>query len=155
MQICLHELDRIINNFKDMPGNLIPVLHAVQSKIGYLPIDAQNYIARTLKVPLSKVYGVVTFYSLFSTEPKGKHTIGICLGTACYVKGAEKIVDKIKEELNIKIGETTKDKKFTMTITRCLGTCSMAPVIMIDDKIYGNVTTNMVPEILNSYGRRR
>lgn len=147
----LHELDPIIEKYKNKPGNLIPVLHEVQKKVGYLPQYVQEYVSEKLKIPFSQVYGVVTFYSFFSTEPKGDHTIGVCMGTACYVKGAENILDKLKEELNVDIGETSEDGRFTMTITRCLGTCSMAPVIMIDDKVYGEVTTAKIPEILEKY----
>ncbi len=147
----LCELDPIIEKFRDKQGNLIPVLHEIQEKVGYLPKDVQEYVAKELGVPFSQVYGVVTFYSFFSTEPKGDHTIGVCMGTACYVKGAEDIIEKIKEELDVDLGQTSKDGKFTMTITRCLGTCSLAPVIMIDDKVYGKVTAAKIPEILESY----
>ncbi|HKL67909.1 MAG TPA: NADH-quinone oxidoreductase subunit NuoE, partial [Bacteroidales bacterium] len=146
------ELEPIINRYRNTPGNLIPVLHEVQDLVGYLPFDVQDYVARELGISLSKVYGVVTFYSFFSIMPKGDHTIGVCMGTACYVKGAEDIVAKVKNELRVdEVGDTSDDKRFTLTITRCLGTCSMAPVMMIDDKVYGKLTPESIPEILEKY----
>lgn len=149
--IKLDELDPIIGKYSDKKGNLIPVLHEIQEKIGYLPLEVQEYVSKKLSVPLSKVYGVISFYSFFNSSPRGEHTIGVCMGTACYVKGAEDILDSLQEHLDISAGETTDDEKFTMTVTRCLGTCSMAPVIMIDDKVYGELTPEKVPEILQSY----
>lgn len=152
MENCsFQNLDSIIEKYRGKSGNLIPVLHEVQNEIGYLPLDVQKYIAEQLKIPFSKVYGVVTFYSFFSLTPKGQHTIGVCLGTACYVKGVESVLDKIAEELGIAIGETSKDGRFTITITRCLGACSMAPVMMIDDQVYGQLTPKKIPEILAKY----
>jgi NADH:ubiquinone oxidoreductase subunit E len=149
--IKLNELDHIIEKHSSKKGNLIPVLHEIQEEIGYLPAEVQRYVSQNLGVAMSKIYGVISFYSFFSTEPKGEHTIGVCMGTACYVKGAEDILMRLKEELGIETGETTEDNKFTMTMTRCLGTCSMAPVIMIDDQVYGNLTVKKVPEIINKY----
>lgn len=149
--IKLSELDHIIEKHRGKNGNLIPVLHEIQEKIGYLPTDVQRYVSENLGVAMSKIYGVISFYSFFTTEPKGEHTIGVCMGTACYVKGAEDILNRIKEELGIETGQTTKDNKFTMTMTRCLGTCSMAPVIMIDDQIHGNLTVKSVSEIIDKY----
>ncbi|MCK4257891.1 MAG: NADH-quinone oxidoreductase subunit NuoE [Halanaerobiales bacterium] len=146
-----HELDSIIEKYNGQSGNLIPVLHEVQNIVGYLPLEVQNYVAKRLNIPFSKVYGVVTFYSLFSTAPKGKHTIGVCMGTACYVKGAEAVLEKIKEELGVEIGGTSEDNRFTLTITRCVGTCSMAPVMMIDEKVYGQLKPEKIPEILSKY----
>ncbi len=146
-----HQLDLIIDKYRNQSGNLIPVLHEVQNKVGYLSLKTQSYIARKLNIPFSKVYGVVTFYSFFSTTPKGKHTIGVCMGTACYVKGAEVVIDKLKETLGIDVGGTSEDGRFTLTITRCVGACSMAPVMMIDDKVYGQLTPAKVPTILAKY----
>lgn len=145
------ELAPIIAKYRGKPGNLIPVLHEVQKKVGYLPLEVQQYVARELNVPLSKIYGVVTFYSFFSTTPKGKHTIGVCLGTACYVKGADKVLAKVKEELGIDVGGTSADGRFSLALTRCVGACSMAPVLMIDDKVYGQLTPEQIPEILAKY----
>jgi len=149
--IKLEELDPIIEKHKEEKGNLIPVLNDIQKKIGYLPLEVQKHVSKKLEIPMSEIYGVISFYSIFNTEPKGEHTIGICMGTACYVKGAEDIMEKLENELEIEVGETSDDDKFTMTVTRCLGTCSMAPVIMIDDKVYGEVTPEKVPEILENY----
>ena len=144
-------LDRIIEKYSDQPGKLIPVLHEVQEEIGYLSLAVQQYLAERLKLPLSKIYGVVSFYSFFNTEPRGQHIIGVCMGTACYVKGVGKILEKLKSELAIEMGQTSADQRFTLTITRCLGTCSMAPVLMIDDQLYGKVKTTEVAGILNRY----
>lgn len=149
--IKLSELDHIIAKHSQKKGNLIPVLHEIQEEIGYLPVEVQRYVSKNLGIAMSKIYGVISFYSFFTTEAKGEHTLGVCMGTACYVKGAEDIMNRIKEELDIESGQTTKDNKFTMTVTRCLGTCSMAPVIMIDDQVYGNLSPEKVPEILNKY----
>lgn len=149
--IKLEELDPIFEKYKDKKGNLIPILHEIQKKIGYLPTEVQKYVSENLGIAMSKIYGVISFYSFFNTEAKGEHTIGVCMGTACYVKGAEDILDELKNELEIEVGETSEDNKFTMTLTRCLGTCSMAPVIMIDDKVYGEVERDKIPEILNNY----
>lgn len=149
--IKLEELDPIIEKHSEKKGNLIPVLNDIQKKVGYLPLEVQKYVSKKLEIPMSEIYGVISFYSIFNTEPKGKHTIGVCMGTACYVKGAEDIMERLENELEIEVGETSEDDKFTMTVTRCLGTCSMAPVIMIDDKVYGEVTPEKVPEILENY----
>ncbi|MGM0437661.1 MAG: NADH-quinone oxidoreductase subunit NuoE [Bacillota bacterium] len=149
--IKLEELDPIIDKHRDKKGNLIPVLNDIQKKVGYLPLEVQKYVSENLEIPMSEIYGVISFYSIFNTEPKGEHTIGVCMGTACYVKGAEDIMEKLKNELEIEVGETSNDDRFTMTVTRCLGTCSMAPVIMIDDKVYGEVTPGKIPEILKNY----
>ncbi len=149
--IKLSELDHIIEKYSSKKGNLIPVLHDIQEEIGYLPTEVQRYVSQNLGVAMSKIYGVISFYSFFTTEPRGEHTIGVCMGTACYVKGAESILNRLKEELKIETGQTTEDNKFTMTMTRCLGTCSMAPVIMIDDHVHGNLTVEKVPEIIKKY----
>lgn len=149
--IKLEELDPIIDKHRNKKGNLIPVLNDIQKKVGYLPLEVQKYVSENLEIPMSEIYGVISFYSIFNTEPKGEHTIGVCMGTACYVKGAEDIMEKLKDELEIKVGETSNDDRFTMTVTRCLGTCSMAPVIMIDDKVYGEVKPGKIPEILKNY----
>lgn len=149
--IKLSELDQIIEKHSRKKGNLIPVLHEIQEKIGYLPAEVQRYVSQKLGVAMSKIYGVISFYSFFTTEPRGEHTIGVCMGTACYVKGAENILNRIKEELGIETGQTTADNKFTMTMTRCLGTCSMAPVIMIDDQVYGSLNVEKLSAIINKY----
>lgn len=147
----LSEIDPIIEKYKNKRGGLIPVLHEVQNRVGYLPAEVQRYVADELGVPLSKITGVISFYSFFSTEPQGDHTLGVCLGTACYVKGAEDLVTKIKEELQVEDGGTSEDGLFTLTITRCVGTCSLAPVMMVDDKVYGNLIEEDIPKILAEY----
>ena len=151
MDIDLKSLDPIIDEYSDKRGKLIPILNEVQQKIGYLPIEVQEYIGNKLNIPMSKIYGVVSFYSFFKIQPSGEHTIGLCMGTACYVKGAEDIMDKLKKYLDIDIGETSQDGKFTLTLTRCLGTCSMAPVMMIDEEVYGSLYPEKIPEILKEY----
>lgn len=144
-------LDELINKYRNTPGALIPVLHQAQQIFGYLSEDVQIKVAEGLNLPLSEVYGVITFYSFFSTKPRGKYTIGVCLGTACYVKGAAQILQTVKDELGIEMDETTDDGLFTLTVTRCLGACGLAPVMMIGDDVYGRLTPERVPEILNSY----
>lgn len=144
-------LDEVITQYKDMPGALIPVLHQAQLIFGYLSKDVQIRIAEGLGVPLSEVYGVVTFYSFFSLKPQGKYTIGVCLGTACYVKGAAALVEALEQNLGIKVGDTTDDGMFTLSITRCLGACGLAPVLTIDEDVYGRLTPEKIPEILERY----
>ena len=144
-------LDEIINKYRNKPGALIPVLHQAEQLFGYLPEEVQIKVAEGLDVPLSEVYGVITFYSFFSTKPRGKYTIGVCLGTACYVKGAAQVLQAVKDELGIEMDDTTDDGLFTLTVTRCLGACGLAPVMMIGDDVYGRLTPERIPEILNSY----
>lgn len=145
------QLDKVIAQYEDTEGTLITVLHRAQKIFGYLPREIQIYIANRLGIPLPEVYGVVSFYSLFSTKPRGKYTIEVCLGTACYVKGAEKILEKLKEELKIEPGEISEDGRFTIETTRCLGACSLAPIISIGDDVHGKVSPDQVNEILNKY----
>ena len=145
------QLNQVIAELKDQPGALMPVLQRAQGIFGCVPMDVQKIIAEGLGVTLSEVYGVSTFYSQFSLEPKGEHVIGVCLGTACYVKGSQKVLDRISEELKIEVGRTTKDGKFTLNATRCLGACGLAPVMMIGDEVYGRLTPDQVPDILAKY----
>lgn len=146
-------IDRIVEQYKGQEGALIPLLHKVQQAIGYLPEDVQAYIAEKLHIPLSEVYGVVSFYALFNTEPKGKFKISVCLGTACYVKGAGQIVAEFEKELNIKVGGTTEDGLFTLEACRCLGACGLAPVMMINDNVHGRLVPGSgdVADIINKY----
>ena len=139
------------DQFRNDPGELISILHAVQNKLGYLPEPVQKIIARKLGIPASKVYGVVTFYSFFSMTPKGKIPISVCLGTACYVKGSQKILDTLSEELKIQPGDTTDDGLFTLNATRCLGACGLAPVMMIGEDVFGRLTPDQVPGILDKF----
>ena len=127
------------------------VLHEAQNIFGYLPIEIQRMISEELRIPLSEIYGVATFYSRFSLIPKGEHTIGVCLGTACYVKGAQEILKAVEKSLGITVGQTTSDRKFSISATRCLGACGLAPVMMIDEEIYGRLKPEDVEEILNKY----
>lgn len=145
------KLDEVIKQYKGKPGGLIPVLHQAQLIFGYLPKDVQIRVAEGLGLPLSEVYGVITFYSLFSLQPRGKHTIGICLGTACYVKGAAEILKALEDKLGIKVGESTEDGLFSLMQTRCLGACGLAPVLTIGEDVYGRLTPEMLPDILNRY----
>lgn len=145
------ELDKIIAKYKDSRGALIPVLHEAQDLYGYLPLSVQKRIAEGLNVPLSEVYGVVTFYAQFSLNPKGKYKINVCLGTACYVKGSGKIYEKISEILKIKSGECTPDGLFSLDACRCVGACGLAPVVMINDEVYGRLVVDDVPKIIQKY----
>lgn len=147
----LKELDKIIEKNKGQEGGLISVLHEAQELFGYLSEEVQKRIAEGLDKSLAEVYGVATFYSRFTLEPKGKYNIQICLGTACYVKGSDKILAKLEEILNIKSGETTPDGKFSIDATRCVGACGLAPVMVINGEVYGKVTPENVEDILSVY----
>jgi len=144
-------LENTIKDFEYKEDNLIQILHMAQAIFGYLPTEVQKFIAKKMDISLSHVSGVVTFYSFFSTQPKGKYKIQICLGTACYVRGGKKIVDALKEELGIDIAETTPDRKFSLEVMRCIGACGLAPAISINDKVYKRVNPNKIREILNEY----
>jgi len=145
------KLRAVIEESRGAPGCLMHILQEAQGIYGYLPIDVQKIIAEELKISLSEVYGVVTFYSQFSLNPKGKHRISICLGTACYVKGSDKILEELEKELGIKCGECTPDGLFSIDSCRCVGACGLAPVMMIDDEVYGKLTKDMVKGILDKY----
>ena len=144
-------LDRVIAENKDLPGALMPVLQGAQEIFGCVPIDVQKYIAQELHTTLSEVYGVATFYSQFSLQPKGEYLISVCLGTACYVKGSQKVLDKLSEVLNVLVGGTTPDGRFTLEATRCLGACGLAPVMTINDEVYGRLTPDAIPDIIAKY----
>ena len=145
------ELQRLIELHKDQPGALMPVLQGAQNLFGCVSEDVQKAIAEGLHVPLSEVYGVATFYAQFSLHPKGKYLISVCLGTACYVKGSQAVLDRLSSELEIPVGGTTADGKFTLEATRCLGACGLAPVMMINGEVYGRLTPDDVPDILAKY----
>jgi len=145
------KIEKIIVKHKEEKGNLIPTLHEVQKIFGYLPKEAQKLVAFGLDVPVAEVYGVVTFYSLFNTEPAGEYIIELCMGTACFVRGSNKIFDKLKELLNVQSGETTEDKLFTLKDVRCVGACGLAPIVMVDDKVYGRVKLEDLEGILDEY----
>lgn len=145
------ELDAYIASLDDKQGYLIHVLHKGQELFGYLPENLQLYIARALDLPASKVNGVVSFYSFFTQEPRGKYTISVCLGTACFVKGSDKILNKLKAELNVENGKMTEDGLFTLRDIRCVGACGLAPVVLVGDHVYGHMTPAKMSEILNNY----
>ncbi len=145
------ELHEVIESHKGMQGPLMPVLHEAQSIFGAIPLEVQKVISEELKVPLAEIYGVVTFYSQFTLEPKGKYLIGVCLGTACYVKGSQKIIDKISEMTGVSVGTTSEDGKFSLEATRCIGACGLAPVLTVNEDVYGRLSPEDVPEILEKY----
>ncbi|MDI9514953.1 MAG: NADH-quinone oxidoreductase subunit NuoE [Clostridiaceae bacterium] len=145
------KLDEIIAKYKDTRGALIPVLHEAQEIYGYLPMGVQKRIAEGLNVSLADVYGVVTFYTQFSLEPKGKYKINVCMGTACYVKGSGDILNKLSDVLKIKNGQCTEDGLFSLDACRCIGACGLAPVIMINEDVYGRLTADDIPDIIKSY----
>lgn len=145
------ELQEIIEKHKDTTGALIPVLHEAQEVYGYLPMSVQKQIAEGLNVSLSEVYGVVTFYTQFSLKPKGKFKVSACMGTACYVKGSNLILDKLKEKLGVSVGDCTEDGKFSLDACRCIGACGLAPVIMINDDVYGRLTPDDIEKVLEKY----
>ena len=144
-------LIEIVDEYGTNKSNLIQILNGVQEHYGYIPKDTIIYISKKLNIPTSEIYGVVTFYSRFSLKPKGKYNICVCQGTACHVKGGEKILEKVKSELGIEVGETTLDGKFSLEPTRCLGACGLAPVFTINDKVYGNATVDLVQKVLKEY----
>ena len=150
-QEMFDELHEFIASLNNNPAELIAILHRAQSIFGYLPMKVQTFIANKLNINVSKVYGVVTFYSFFTMVPKGQYVINICLGTACFVRGAGKLLEKCEELLKIKNGETTPDGKFTLTTLRCVGACGLAPVVVINGKVYGQVKPGDVSNILDSY----
>ncbi len=147
----LAKLDEVLLEYKDKPGALIPVLQIAQGMLGYLPETALKRIALGLNKPYSEVAGVVSFYAFFSTSPRGKNVIRVCLGTACYVRGGKNVLDALKHQLKIDVGETTKDHLFSLEVARCFGACGLAPTIAINDKVYKRVRPTKVGEILEQY----
>ncbi len=142
------QLDAFIASLPTTKGELIRVLHTAQGIFGYLPKEVQVYVAKKLDLPVSKVYGVVSFYSYFTMKPKGKYDISVCMGTACYVRGADVVLEELKKKLNMEVGDTSADGKFSLRTLRCVGACGLAPVVMIGEKVYGRVTPDMVDGIL-------
>ncbi|NLF35813.1 MAG: NADH-quinone oxidoreductase subunit NuoE [Clostridiaceae bacterium] len=145
------KLQEVLNKHKDSKGALIPVLHEAQEIYGYLPLSVQEVIANALGLPLSEVYGVVTFYTQFSLYPKGQFKIQVCLGTACYVKGSNNILEEFKKQLGIEVGQSTEDGKFSLDACRCVGACGLAPVVMINEDVYGTLVPGDVANILKKY----
>jgi len=144
-------LEEIIDRYRGKPGGLIPVLEEAQVALEYLPVSVQKRIAQRLNLPLSRVYGVVTFYSFFTMTPRGRHTVRVCLGTACYVRGGKAIAETLEKTFGIKEGETTSDRRFTYESVRCLGACGLGPVVVIDEEVHGRVKPAKIREILNQY----
>jgi NADP-reducing hydrogenase subunit HndA len=147
----LSQLQDICKEFNNDKGELINVLHKAQHLFGYLPAEVQEVIAQELNTSAAHVYGVVTFYSFFTMTPKGEHPISICMGTACYVRGAEKVLDEFKRILKVKVGETTPDGKFSLSCLRCVGACGLAPVVMVGEKVFGRVSPDGVKDIVEEY----
>lgn len=147
-------LEEFIDKVPNNQSSLIEVLHKSQEIFGYLSEEVQSYVAYRLNVPVTKVYGVVTFYSYFTTKPRGKYVINICMGTACFVKGSNLILEEFQRKLNIKAGETTEDGKFTIEILRCVGACGLAPVVTVNDKVYGHFKKEDVKKLLESYSNK-
>ena len=141
----------ICNKYKHEPTPLMPILSAIQNEFGYIPLDVQEIVSKEIGLPVAEIYGVVTFYSFFSLKPKGKYVIGVCLGTACYVKGSQQVIDKFSALLHIKPGETTDDGLFTLSALRCIGACALAPAISINGKVYPKVTAPDVDKIIKEY----
>ena len=145
------QLEQIIQDYKDVPGALVQVLKKAQEVYGYLPLEVQITVAEGLGISLEEVYGVVTFYSFFSINPKGQYEFSVCLGTACYVKGAGDVINKISDVLGIKDGGCTPDGKFSLRACRCIGACGLAPVLTINDDVYGRLTTDETVKVLQKY----
>jgi len=145
------ELETFIRELPDKTGALITVLHRAQEIFGYLPQEVQKFIAKQLNQPVAEVNGVVTFYSYFTETPTGKNVINVCMGTACFVKGSGEILEEFERRLGIKVGETTADGKFTLQVLRCVGACGLAPVVMVNDRVYGHFTKNLVVKTLDEY----
>ena len=143
------EIQEILNQYTTVKDNLIPILNEIQVKYGYIPLIAQTKISEYLSIPMAEIYGVITFYSSFTLKPKGKYAISVCLGTACFVKGSEKIMERLKQRLQIKEGETTKDGKFSIDATRCVGACGIAPVFTVNGEVYGRATVKKLDEVLD------
>jgi len=147
----IEKLEGIIEKYRTRPGGLIPALEEAQVTLEYLPVPVQKKIASGLNLPLSRVYGVVTFYSFFTMKPRGKHTVRVCLGTACYVRGGKAIAEKIEKEFGVTEGDTTPDRLFTYETVRCLGACGLGPVVIVDDNVHGRMKPGKVREVLNQY----
>lgn len=142
------EVQNFINEWKDAPGNLIMVLHAVQEHYGYVPRDIAMRLAKELEIPLAKIYGVITFYHFFKTEKPGRNKIAVCMGTACYLKGAADLIDEVQNLLDIDVNETTEDEEFSMEAVRCVGCCGLAPVLTVNGEVHGKVKADQIAEVL-------
>ena len=144
-------INEIIDRYKDEETPLMLILSDIQKEYGYIPLEVQELVSEKTGIPVAEIYGVVTLFCYFSLKPKGKYVIGVCLGTACYVKGSQQVIDKFSELLHIKPGETTEDGLFTLDALRCIGACGIAPAVSISGKVYSKVSVNEVPQIIESY----
>jgi len=142
-------LEKLFLEYKPVKDNLIQMLNEIQEHYGYVPMEAQKEISEFLNIPMAEIYGVITFYSRFSLQPKGKYSISVCLGTACFVKGSQKIMDRLLERLKIQVGQTTPDGKFTIEETRCVGACGLAPVFTVNGEVYGKATVQKLDQVLD------
>ena len=147
----VEKLDAIIAKHRGKPGGLIPVLEEAQVALEYLPVPVQKKVAKGLNLPFSRVYGVVTFYSFFTMKPRGRHTVRVCLGTACYVRGGKAIAEALRREFNVSEGETTPDRRFTYETVRCLGACGLGPVVVIDEDVHGRMKPSKLKDVLSQY----
>ncbi len=150
-KVIMEKVTEICNEFDNDPSELIAILHKSQGHFGFLPDEVQSAIAEVLRIPVGKVYGVVTFYSYFTMIPKGKYPVSICMGTACYIKGAEKVLQEFEKGLNIQNGQTSEDGSFSLNTLRCIGACGLAPVVMIGEKVYGSVKPEDAAVIIKEY----
>ncbi len=150
----IKETDEILSKFTNSKDNLIIILEEVQKKYGYIPQVAQVEISEYLNIPVAEIYGVVTFYSRFTTKPKGKYNVSVCLGTACFVKGSKEILERAKQKLGIDEGETSKDGKFSLDSTRCVGACGLAPVFTVNNEVYGKATVKKLDEVIDEYMKK-
>jgi NADH:ubiquinone oxidoreductase subunit E len=144
-------LQKVILDYERKESNLIQILHMAQAIFGYLPDEVLHYIGKEMNLPMSQVNGVVSFYSYFSTQPKGRHTVQVCLGTACYVRGGKKVLDTLKDELGIDVSQTTADRRFSLEVKRCIGSCGLAPAVSIDNVVHKRVNPNKLQDILKQY----
>ena len=144
-------IDAVIERYRGRPGCLIPVLEECQEIFGYLPVALQEYIGRGLGIPGCTIYGVVSFYSFFTMAPKGRHTIKVCMGTACYVKGIGEVLNRLQSTLKLEVGKISEDKRFSLEVVRCLGACGLAPVVVVDTDTHGGITPDRIVDVLNRY----
>ncbi|MDD3303758.1 MAG: NADH-quinone oxidoreductase subunit NuoE [Clostridia bacterium] len=147
------KLVKIVDKYRGVDGGIISALHEVQDTYGYISNISQKYLSKELNVPMSEIYGIITFYSRFSLTPKGKYNVQVCIGTACYVKGADKVLARFKEKLAIEEGKTTEDGKFSLEAVRCIGACGLAPAIVINEEVYGKVDDKKVDELIEKYSK--
>lgn len=147
----IERIKEICESFNNSHGEIINILHRVQSEFGFLPVEVQELISEQIRMPVAQIYGIVSFYSFFSMQPKGKYPISICLGTACYVRDSEKVLEEFKRQLGIGLGELSADGKFSLDTLRCVGACGLAPVVLIGDKVYGRISPNQVKDIIAEY----